>query len=810
MFRKTIRDIKHHFASFFSIFLLAALSMSLFITFEGHVLSQELRRFQFHKESHLSDLWVYSEKFTEENLEDIQALSFVKNAQLRTYIKASTANYPKVQVDCYFEKEDTVNKPYLIKGEAFNPKDCEGIWISNAFAKKRHLKIGDSFTISYNGISMSKTIKGLVESCEYEFRQADNDADMYIENIAIVYLSYDAFPVRDYIDHLIDQGKITTKDLQSYTSFDLSNMDASMLKKMVDNCSDEQLHSFLPWTQMVIQSKDGKGLDYEAKIKKTLGKDYSVMVDRDSIPGLARLDSELQQHQSFSYGFVCIFMGIALLVIATTMNRIVENERIVIGTLAAMGMRKGKIVFHYMCFSLIVTILGVLLGLFLGMKYGCPYFMDLFAKWYIVPGLKPVFHPIYLILSIGIVAISALASFLSLRKILKISPSQALRPKAPLKGKMCFFEKFKFWEKLSFSCQYNLRDATRAKLRSLMCIVGTAIGMIMMLYGVGCTHLVETMEAVTFDQVQPAQYQVNLSEDISSEQRENLVKELDGELVYNQAIEVSKKQNPSRSNRKKQNLTVLDGKQLYNVVDLKNKAMDLKKGTVAVSRKLSEDLGIQIGDTIYWHLYDKNTWYQAKVACIYRSSETQGITYLSSDYKKLNADYRPTTLMTNTNPKAYANESYVESIQSKKALKKAYEKSMESVSMLVYLMLIFAIILIVVVLYNSGSLSFNEREKEFATLKVLGFRSSAIRKILSAQNFCLSIIGILIGAPLGKASLNAMMNSNGDNFDYALSLAWSDYLFASVLVLMVSMFVGFLFNKRIRKIDLVATLKGNE
>ncbi|RGG50141.1 ABC transporter permease [Roseburia sp. AF20-18LB] len=140
----------------------------------------------------------------------------------------------------------------------------------------------------------------------------------------------------------------------------------------------------------------------------------------------------------------------------------------------------------------------------------------------------------------------------------------------------------------------------------------------------------------------------------------------------------------------------------------------------------------------------------------------------------------------------------------------AYESSMEIMNMMVGMMAVFSILMIVVVLYNSGVLSFRERVKEFATLKVLGLRSSKIRRILSMQNLWLSIIGILIGAPLGNVSLNAMIKTNGENFDYNLSLAPVDYIIAGILVMTISMLVSFMFSKRIRKLDMVEILKGVE
>lgn len=546
-------------------------------------------------------------------------------------------------------------------------------------------------------------------------------------------------------------------------------------------------------------------------IDKSIDRDYSAIVDRKSIPGLARLDSELEQHQSFSYLFVIIFVGIAILVIATSMGRMVEQQRTQIGTMNALGLKRHKIMLHYISFSLVVSVVGVVLGLLAGTLWGSPAVIGMFANWYIVPGLHSVFHPMYFIIAAGIVAVCVLASYMSCRKLLRIKPAEALRPAAPKKGKNCIFEKLPFWEKLSFTSQYNLRDISRAKLRSFMCVIGTAVGMLLMVYAVGCNELLGSMVEINFNRVSAGEYQIKFSEDAKTEDADAMAEELDGEVVMVNQIEVAKKKNAPSEEKKKETITVLEGKNLYNILDLNNQVENLTPGTVGISRKLAEDLHVEKGDTIYWHLYSKNTWYEAEVGTIYRSLESQGIAYLREDYEKTGAEYTPGFLMTNEGAaEDKADLSYVTGVNSKSEMQAAYENSMSVINMMVVMMAVFSILMIVVVLYNSGVLSFNERVKEFATLKVLGLRSSKIRKILSIQNLWLSIIGILIGAPLGNVSLNAMINTNGENFDYNLSLAPVDYIIAGILVMIISMLVSFMFSKRIRSLNMVETLKGVE
>lgn len=278
-------------------------------------------------------------------------------------------------------------------------------------------------------------------------------------------------------------------------------------------------------------------------IDKSIDRDYSAIVDRKSIPGLARLDSELEQHQSFSYLFVIIFVGIAILVIATSMGRMVEQQRTQIGTMNALGLKRHKIMLHYISFSLVVSVVGVVLGLLAGTLWGSPAVIGMFANWYIVPGLHSVFHPMYFIIAAGIVAVCVLASYMSCRKLLRIKPAEVLRPAAPKKGKSCIFEKLPFWEKLSFTSQYNLRDISRAKLRSFMCVIGTAVGMLLMVYAVGCNELLGSMVEINFNRVSAGEYQIKFSENAKTEDVDAMAEELDGEVVMVNQVEVAKKKN---------------------------------------------------------------------------------------------------------------------------------------------------------------------------------------------------------------------------------------------------------------------------
>ena len=159
-----------------------------------------------------------------------------------------------------------------------------------------------------------------------------------------------------------------------------------------------------------------------------------------------------------------------------------------------------------------------------------------------MPGLHAVFHAEYIYIAGLVIVACLLSSYVASRKLLKVRPAEALRPAAPKQGKRCIFEKLPFWKKLSFESQYNLRDISRARLRSFMCVAGTAGGLLMV-YAVGCNQLVGTMLDIMFERTAVSEYQVKLSPKASAADAAALAQELDGELVMSGQIEVSKVQN---------------------------------------------------------------------------------------------------------------------------------------------------------------------------------------------------------------------------------------------------------------------------
>ena len=314
-----LRDIRSSFAQFFSIFILAAVAMWCYTGFQANVIGGSKARENFNKTANFSDGWIYGASFTDEQAAAVSQISEIKDVQLRTEVLGKAdEKYNTAELYCYFQASQTVTKPCTMEGEDYDPDDEDGVWLFYRFANAWKLKVGDSFTSHAFGQDITKTIKGLVATPEYEYACASTDADTDYHNIGFAYMSIKALP--------------------------------------------EELRAF---NEITFTCK-GDPLKLESEISTALDGNYAFLADRKSIDGYNRLTDELNQHDGFSYVFSAVFVAIAILVITTTMKRMVARQRTQIGTLNALGMKNRKILMHYLSYSFVLSAIGCVLGIILG------------------------------------------------------------------------------------------------------------------------------------------------------------------------------------------------------------------------------------------------------------------------------------------------------------------------------------------------------------------------------------------------------------------------------------------------------------
>lgn len=342
--------------------------------------------------------------------------------------------------------------------------------------------------------------------------------------------------------------------------------------------------------------------------------------------------------------------------------------------------------------------------------------------------------------------------------------------------------------------------------RSLMAIVGI-IGCTMLL--VCAFGMLDTMNSYLdweFDKICNFEYKISLSSNCTDEQFKTLTQKFGNETSENFGIEI-KVDNKKETNT----LTINDAKEYLKYTDHNREYMDLSDEGIYITEKLSEKYGLKAGDVITWHIFGDDTWYTSKIAGLNRDPQSQQLNMSRKYYETLGLTYKADVLYTNEDLSEVKTLEGVDTIQSIDNLKTGMESMLETMKSMIILLIAVSAILGFVIIYNLGVLSFSEKQYQFATLKVLGFKNQQIKKIFVKQNLWLAIIGILIGLPLGYVMVDYIFKSAlGDSYDFNAQIKIVSYLISAIGSYIVVLVVNKVLSKKVKDIDMVTSLKGNE
>lgn len=294
-----------------------------------------------------------------------------------------------------------------------------------------------------------------------------------------------------------------------------------------------------------------------------------------------------------------------------------------------------------------------------------------------------------------------------------------------------------------------------------------------------------------------------LNDNATTSQVDNIVDEVDGERLMESAIEIK-----ANDVKKSGVVTVLDDNELYSPTDDSKNPIEIKDNEISLSRKMAELLNVKEGDTIKWHIMGSDKWVSTKVDRLHSDPTSQGIVVTKEKLEDLDLNYTPTSVITSKD----VNDNFtgVNTIFSMDSLTDSWDGMMESSMSVIYMLAGFAALLSVIVLYNLGLLSFTEIKSEFATLKVLGFKSSYLRKLLLTQNLWFTTIGFIIGVPLGRETLQYLWGTMGDSFYLNASISIKTLIITFIITYVASVVVNLMFSGKLKKLNMVESLKDNE
>ena len=783
--RKMLRDIKNNLSQFITIFLMVFIGILAYTGIESYMMGMQKTADKFYKENNLQDLNVIGANFTTKDLDDIKKINHVKDAERKLSITATTDNDKTLLAN--FIESNNISQFYIVKGEKFDVNK-KGVWLDNFYAEENKLKIGDEITIKYDGYSFKEKIVGFINVPDHVYDVKD-ESELYPDHgeFGFAYLSVNE--LASYIEQ---------------KAMDKLGVDKKTLEKMNFNYKDELVFNYV----MVDVDKKKNTSSVKDNIEKKVEKAKAIIKIEDS-SSYKTYQGEIDEGKTYIGVFSGLFIFIAMLSVITTMTRVVKNQRTQIGTLKALGFKYYKIFLHYMSYGFYISLIAAICGIIAG-YYGIGnIFINLEMSFFEIPNGAPSLEIASFICAIAVIFAVVLVSFLACRKQLNQTPAETLRKDSPkVKTASINLTTKKIFKKLKFSSKWNLRDMLRNKVRTITGIVGITGCCMLIVCAFGMLDSLNSFVKLQFRDLYNFDYKLNLKEDISKEDLKSLKSKYGNSTSKSNLIEIK----DSQGNKQSNNVFITDASDKVRFVDNKKNFIKLKdKDGVYITYKLAKNEGYKLGDTITWHLVGNDKYYKSKIIGFNKDPQNQNMTITRKYYEKLGNTYQPDSLYTNKNLKNTKEVKNVELIQDLASLEEGMSKMLSTMKTMIVLIIGIAIILGAVIIYNMGVLSYTEKQYQFATLKVLGFKDKQIRKIFIKQNNIIAVISIILGLPAGYYLTDWLFKTAiEESYDFGASISIMTYIYAIVGTFLVSYIVSRFLSRKINTIDMVTSLKGNE
>ena len=401
---------------------------------------------------------------------------------------------------------------------------------------------------------------------------------------------------------------------------------------------------------------------------------------------------------------------------------------------------------------------------------------------------------------IGINAFLTLIGFLSVRKMLSGTAADALRPYTPKRMKHLRFEETKRFKALGFGTKWNLRDCVRHKARSAMTLFGIVGCMVLLVGGLGMQDTMNAFLDVFYEKAINYTTRVNLDGDsMTLAEGKALAEQLDGDWAASRAIQIGDK------GYSLEIYSVTRDKVRFADTDMR--IVPLTDEGAYICTRIARDHHLKIGDTLHFSPYDSDEHYAVPVAGVL-DSMTEGVFMTAAFADQTGIAYTVSSVFTDET--AIPEDSRILNKQSKQSIMDSFDTFMDLMNKMIWLLVLAAVILGIVVLYNLGVMSYTERYREMATLKVVGFKDGKIGRLLISQNLWLTVIGILIGVPMGVGVLQYLLTALASEYELKLVLGPATWFISVFLTFGVSLLVGLMVARKNRHIDMVAALKTEE
>lgn len=787
--KKMFRDIKQNLSQFITIFLMVLIGVMVYVGIEAYMDGMTSAADNFYKNNNIQDLNVMG-NLSDKDLDKIKSLDNVKDAEKKLVVNAIDKDDKDKTYLLSFIDSNNISKFHIMDGEKFDVNK-KGAWVDNFYAEKNNLKVGDTIKIKYDTFSLEEKILGLINVPDHIYDVKDeSELVPNRENFGFVYLSVNEIPESYIKDLVMKEMKIT---------------DEKIFDKYV---KDFNYKEYIPYNYIMVDVNKKKNVtSVKEDIEDNVSNAKAIVKIEDTL-SYQRYQGEIDEGASYVGIFSGLFLFIAMLSVITTMTRVVKKQKLQIGTMKALGIKNSKIVMHYVGYGFFVSLAAAIVGIILGKYFIGTFFLNMEMDYFEVPNGVPVVKPLSYLVAFLVVMVVSFITYLTCRKELFKKPAEALRNEVPnVKVSSLNLSTKGIFKKLNFSSKWNYRDILRNKFRTVTAVVGIVGCCMLIICAFGMLNSMNHFIKLQFEDLYNFNYKLSLKENLKDDELKVLTDKYGDNTSETLTIETK-----IGKEREANTIFVTNAGNLVRFQNENGKFIKVNKNNgVYITRKLADQKNLKVGDTIKWHVYGVNKYYESKIVGLTKDPQVQNLTMTKEYLESLDIDYKPDSLYTNTDLKGVKDIKNVSLVQDINELKNSLESMLSMMKSMIMLIIVFAIGLGAIIIYNMGILSYSEKQYQFATLKVLGFSDKKIKKIFVQQNNWITVLSIIIGLPTGYYMTSWIFKSViADNYDFSAYINLSTYLIAIVGTILVSTIVSRMLSKKVNKIDMVSSLKANE
>lgn len=787
--KKMFRDIKQNLSQFITIFLMVLIGVMVYVGIEAYMDGMTSAADNFYKNNNIQDLNVMG-NLSDKDLDKIKSLDNVKDAEKKLVVNAIDKDDKDKTYLLSFIDSNNISKFHIMDGEKFDVNK-KGAWVDNFYAEKNNLKVGDTIKIKYDTFSLEEKILGLINVPDHIYDVKDESEFVpNRENFGFVYLSVNEIPESYIKDLVMKEMKIT---------------DEKIFDKYVTNFNYKE---YIPYNYIMVDVNKKKNVtSVKEDIEDNVSNAKAIVKIEDTL-SYQRYQGEIDEGASYVGIFSGLFLFIAMLSVITTMTRVVKKQKLQIGTMKALGIKNSKIVMHYVGYGFFVSLAAAIVGIILGKYFIGTFFLNMEMDYFEVPNGVPVVKPLSYLVALLVVMVVSFITYLTCRKELFKKPAEALRNEVPnVKVSSLNLSTKGIFKKLNFSSKWNYRDILRNKFRTVTAVVGIVGCCMLIVCAFGMLNSMNHFIKLQFEDLYNFNYKLSLKENIKDDELKVLTDKYGNNTSETLTIETK-----IGKEREANTIFVTNAGNLVRFQNENGEFIKVNKNNgVYVTRKLADQKDLKVGDTIKWHIYGVNKYYESKIVGLTKDPQVQNLTMTKEYLESLDIDYKPDSLYTNTDLKDIKDIKNVSLVQDINELKNGLESMLSMMKSMIILIIVFAVGLGAIIIYNMGILSYSEKQYQFATLKVLGFSDKKIKKIFVEQNNWITVLSIIIGLPTGYYMTSWIFKSViADNYDFSAYINLSTYLIAIIGTYLVSFIVSKMLSKKINKIDMVSSLKANE